>query len=138
MYFLAWLNSHTKAYRFQVLRFGHTEPGCCVMVWAAWAVGGLPCCVEGFPKAPWTHLIQAMPVVGRKMRLALPCIGLDALGHGLGGMKWDAFEVPYVYDIDESLAAVLVHMHDKKAAGFHIGHRLGAFFEMQRAGMGTC
>ena len=125
MYFLVWLNSHTKAYRFQVLRFGHTEPGCCVMVWAAWAVGGLPCCVEGFPKAPWTHLIQAMPVVGRKMRLALSCVGLDALGHGLGEMNWDAFEVPYAYDIDESLAVVLVHMHGKKAAGFHIGHRPG-------------
>ena len=55
--------------------------------------------------------------------MALPCIGLDALGHGLGEMNWDAFEVPYAYDIDESLAVVLVHMHGNKAAGFHFVHR---------------
>ena len=59
------------------------------------------------------------------MRLALPCIGMDALGHGLGEMNWDAFEVPYAYDIDESLAVVLGQMHGKKAAGFRIGRRPG-------------
>ena len=95
------------------------------MVWPAWRQGELPCCALGFPKAPWTHLIQAMPVVGRRMRLALPCVGLDALGHGLLEMNWDGFEVTYAYDIDPSLAAALMHMHGEQAAGFHIGHRAG-------------
>ena len=92
------------------------------MVWAAWGEGQLPWCVEGFPKAPWSHFIQPMPTVGRKMRLALPCLGLDALGAGLLEINWDAFEVAYAHDIDASLAQALVLMHGERAACFQIGH----------------
>ena len=98
-------------------------PGCkATMVWPAWGQGQLPCCAEGFPKAPWSHFIQPLPAVGRKMRFALPCVGLDALGAGLLEIDWKAFEVVYAYDIDASLAAALVRMHGERAASFHIGN----------------
>ena len=56
------------------------------------------------------------------MRLALPCLGLDALGAGLLEINWDAFEVAYAHDIDASLAQALVLMHGERAASFQIGH----------------
>ena len=48
----------------------------------------------------WTHLVEAFPEVSRKIRLALPCVGLDSLCAGLLEMKFSAFDVIYAYDID--------------------------------------
>ena len=39
---------------------------------------------SGFPRLPWLHLVGQLPnVTSRKIKLALLCIGLDALGGGL-------------------------------------------------------
>ena len=39
---------------------------------------------SGFPTLPWPHLVGQLPnVTSRKIKLALPCIGLDALWWGL-------------------------------------------------------
>ena len=58
---------------------------------------------SGFPTPPWLHLVGQLPkVTSRKVKLALPCIGLDALGWGLQEAGWESYEVTYAYDIDES------------------------------------
>ena len=59
----------------------------------------------------WTHLVEAFPEVSRKIRLALPCVGLDSLCAGLLEMKFSAFDVIYAYDIDSSLVPHLLSLH---------------------------
>jgi site-specific DNA-cytosine methylase len=78
----------------------------------------------GFPKYPWSHVIPAFPQMDRKMTLALPCLGMDALSAGLREIHWDGFEIAYAYDIDESLIPTLLHMHGPDA-NLHIGRRTG-------------
>ena len=80
--------------------------------------------LEGFPKYPWSHMIPAFPQMDRKMTLALPCLGMDALSAGLREIHWDGFEIAYAYDIDESLIPTLLHMHGPDA-NLHIGRRTG-------------
>jgi C-5 cytosine-specific DNA methylase len=78
--------------------------------------------LEGFPKYPWSHMIPAFLQMDRKMTLALPCLGMDALSAGLREIHWDGFEIAYAYDIDESLIPTLLHMHGPDA-NLHIGRR---------------
>ena len=59
----------------------------------------------------WTHLIEQFPQVCRRVRLALPCIGLDSLCMGLQEMKFDAFDIVYAYDTDGSLLPHLFSLH---------------------------
>lgn len=76
----------------------------------------------GFPTPPWLHLVGQLPsVTSRKVKLALPCVGLDALGWGLREANWDSYEVTYAYDIDINLASALRHLHGQQTASFHIG-----------------
>ena len=60
------------------------------------------------------------------MTLALPCLGMEGLSAGLREIQWDAFEIAYAYDIDESLVPVLLHLHGPHA-NFHIGRLRGNF-----------
>ena len=77
---------------------------------------------SGFPTPPWLHLVGQLPkVTSRKVKLALPCIGLDALGWGLRQAGWESYEVTHAYDIDESLAPALRHLHGEQVSSFHLG-----------------
>jgi len=76
----------------------------------------------GFPTPPWLPLVGRLPsVTSRKIKLALPCIGLDALGWGLREAGWESYEVTYAYDTDLSLAPALRQLHGEHADTFHLG-----------------
>ena len=77
---------------------------------------------SGFPTPPWLHLVGQLPqVTSRKVKLALPCIGLDALGWGLKEAGWESYEVTYAYDIDMNLAPALRQLHGEQVSTFHLG-----------------
>lgn len=96
------------------------------MAWKGWAAGSLPLESCGFPMPPWAHLIAVFPCLSRKLRLALPCIGLDGLGAGLQEVQWGQVHISYAYDIDESLRAPLAALHgDAVADGFQLGRPNG-------------
>ena len=76
----------------------------------------------GFPTPPWLHLVGRLPnVTSRKVKLALPCIGLDALGWGLREAGWESYEITYAYDTDMSLGKALRQLHGEQADTFHLG-----------------
>ena len=81
------------------------------MVWAPWEAGHCPIDPAGFPVAPWTHMVSHIPDINRRVRLALPCIGLDGLSAGLMQLNWNHFEIIYGFDVDPELASALVHLH---------------------------
>jgi len=98
------------------------------MVWQSWPEGHLPVDTAGFPQAPWKHLIGSLPPLHRKLRLALPCIGLDALGVGLRALGWHDFELKYACDVDPKLLAGLLAVHGPiglGGPGVAIGHSVG-------------
>jgi len=90
------------------------------MVWPAWSAGNMPLDTAGFPEAPWTHLMGSLPRLQRKLRLALPCIGLDGLGAGLRTLHWKDCEIVYAFDVDEALLAPLLAMHGPIGLGGHV------------------
>jgi site-specific DNA-cytosine methylase len=61
-------------------------------------------------------MVSHIPDINRKLRLALPCIGLDGLGAGLIELKWHHFEIIYAFDVDPELASALVHLHGPQGA----------------------
>ena len=81
------------------------------MVWPPWSAGELPLDPRGFPIPFWKHLVQVFPTVSRKVQLALPCIGADALGMGLKEMNWHATEIAYAWDVDPALLPCLISAH---------------------------
>jgi len=98
------------------------------MVWQSWAEGHVPVDTAGFPQAPWKHLIGSLPPLRRKLRMALPCIGLDALGVGLKALGWHDFELTYACDVDPKLVAGLLAAHGPiglGGPGVAIGHSVG-------------
>ena len=77
---------------------------------------------SGFPTPPWLHLVGQLPqVTSRKVKLALPCIGLDALGWGLQEAGWESYKVAYTYDIDASPTPALRQLHGTQVSSFHLG-----------------
>lgn len=94
------------------------------MAWPAWSVGDLPLDTAGFPQAPWAHLVGSLPRLHRKLRLALPCIGLDGLGAGLRALRWTDYEIIYAFDVDDALLAPLLAMHGPIGLGGNI--RIGS------------
>lgn len=66
---------------------------------------------RGFPVPIWKHLVPEFPAVSRKVTLALPCIGADALGMGLRSMDWNAVEIAYAWDVDPCLLPCLLAAH---------------------------
>ena len=98
------------------------------MVWPAWAQGELPHDTAGFPQAPWKHLIGGLPPLRRKLKMALPCVGLDALGVGLRALDWHDFEITYACDVDSKLLPGLLATHGPiglGSPGVGIGTRSG-------------
>ena len=71
------------------------------MAWSPWQPGvslfrfGNTCCL----------------ISSRKVKLALPCIGADALGMGLREMDWSAVEIAYAWDVDPCLLPFLFAAH---------------------------
>ena len=82
-----------------------------LMVWPAWNAGQLGLNTCGFPLAPWAHLVPRFPALNRKLRLALPCIGLDGIGSGLKEMEWDGVDIVHAFDVDPDLIPVLQVVH---------------------------
>ena len=82
-----------------------------LMVWPPWSAGELPLDPRGFPIPFWKHLVQVFPTVSRKVKLALPCIGADALGMGLKEMNWHGTEIAYAWDVDPALLPCLISAH---------------------------
>ena len=79
------------------------------MAWPPWQPFQMMPDARGFPVPIWKHLIPEFPVVSRKVTLALPCIGADALGMGLREMDWSAnVEIAYAWDVDRSLLPFLI------------------------------
>ena len=71
--------------------------------------------IAGFPIPPWFHVGGQLPkVTSRKVKLALPRIGLDALGWGFHEAGWKSYEVTYACDIDASLLPTLRHLHGER------------------------
>ena len=98
------------------------------MVWPAWAQWELPHDTAGFPQAPWKHVIGGLPPLRRKLKMALPCIGLDALGVGLRVLDWHDFEITYARDVYSKLAPALLATHGPiglGSPGVGIGPRFG-------------
>lgn len=92
------------------------------MAWPTWKAGALPLESAAFPTLSWSHLVAALPALSRKVRLALPCIGLDALGNGFLEMGWDNFEVLYAHDVDLALRGPLTALHGPCVArNFRLG-----------------
>ena len=78
------------------------------MAWASWPPGQLPIEASGFPVAPWAHLLPAFPFLRRRLRVALPCIGLDGIGAGLQEVQWDGIDVIHAFDVDLDLIPALL------------------------------
>ena len=92
------------------------------MVWPSWLAGSLPLEAAGFPVAPWAHLVPPFPALARKLRVALPCIGLDGIGNGLKEIRWDGIHISHAFDIDTELIPALIAVHGRDvAAKFCIG-----------------
>ena len=70
---------------------------------------------SGFPVAPWAHLIPAFPSLRRKLRVALPCMGLDGIGAGLQEVQWDGVDVIHACDVDLELIPALQALHGRQA-----------------------
>lgn len=81
------------------------------MAWPPWQPFEMTPDARGFPVPIWKHLLPAFPGVSRKVRLALPCIGADALGMGLREMDWDGVEIVYAWDVDPCLLPFLIAVH---------------------------
>ena len=81
------------------------------MAWSPWQPFEMTPDARGFPVPIWKHLLPDFPHVSRKVKLALPCIGADALGMGLREMDWSAVEIAYAWDVDPCLLPFLFAAH---------------------------
>ena len=92
------------------------------MAWPAWSAGRLPVSPEGFPVVPWAHLVPNLPQLQRKLKTALPCIGLDGIGAGLWEVGWAGMDIIHAYDIDTELIPALQALHGREVVErFNIG-----------------
>ncbi len=89
------------------------------MAWPAWPDGALPLDTTGFPQAAWKH---GLPQFHRKVELALPCVGLDALGVGLQAFDWNHFEIAYACDVDSKLLPALLATHGPTGLRVRVWH----------------
>ena len=81
------------------------------MAWSPWQPFEMTPDARGFPVPIWKYLLPDFPHVSRKVKLALPCIGADALGMGLREMDWSAVEIAYAWDVDPCLLPFLFAAH---------------------------
>ena len=77
-----------------------------------------------FPSPSWAHLLPPFPALERPLHLALPCIGLDGVSHGLAALSVP-FQVVYAFDTLGCLRQPLATIHGAHAATFNLGPREG-------------
>ena len=117
----------TRSHRFKQVKLPEDEAGTSSLtglggMWHAWPAGGLPCAAEGFPLVPWAHLVPSIPPLRRKLRAALPCIGLSGISEGLWHVGWMGMEIIHAYDIDtELMPALFARFGPEVVERFNIG-----------------
>eukprot|EP00973_Karenia_brevis_P080651 11188620-Karenia_brevis.AAC.1 len=69
----------------------------------------------GLKQTMWAKFVEPCGPLGRRLRLAAPCVGIDGAGETLfmGSVEFDAFNV---YDLEEGYSAFLTK-HFLKASG---------------------
>ena len=91
------------------------------MSYPSWPLGQCPWEPAGFPRLQWERMIPPIPPLRRPLRLALPCVGLDAACHAAVQMGV-AVDPVYVWDIDHRLWDPLLHLHGlARARAFNLG-----------------
>ena len=76
------------------------------------------------PSPSWAHLLPPFPALERPLHLALPCIGLDGVSHGLAALSVP-FQVDYAFDTLGCLRQPLATIHGAHAETFNLGPREG-------------
>ena len=71
---------------------------------------------------PWAHLVPNLPQLRRKLRAALPCIGLDGIGAGLWEVGWAGMDIIHAYDIDTELIPALQVLHGPDVSRGEVQH----------------
>ena len=94
------------------------------MPYPAWQPGELPWDLSSFPSPSWAHLLPPFPALERPLHLALPCIGLDGVSHGLAALSVP-FQVVYAFDTLGCLRQPLATIHGAHAETFNLGPREG-------------
>ena len=77
-----------------------------------------------FPSPSWVHVLPPFQALERPLHLALPCIGLDGVSHGLAALSVP-FQVDYDFDTLGCLRQPLATIHGAHAATFNLGPREG-------------
>ena len=60
-------------------------------------------------------MLPAFPFLRRRLRVALPCIGLDGIGAGLQEVQWDGVDVILAFGVDLDLIPALQALHGRQA-----------------------
>ena len=101
-----------------------TRQGEPTMRYPAWQPGEIPWDLSIFPSPSWTHLLPPFPALERPLHVALPCIGLDGVSHGLAALN-APFQVDYAFDTLGCLRQPLATIHGANAASFNLGPQEG-------------
>ena len=99
------------------------------MPYPAWRPGEIPWDVNMFPSPSWAHLVPPLPALERPSRLALPCVGLDGVSHGLVALNVP-FQVDYAFDTLGCLRLPLATIHGANASTFKLGPHEGDILQV--------
>ena len=100
------------------------------MPYPAWQPGEIPWDLNIFPSPSWTHLLPPFPALERPLHLALPCIGLDGVSHGLVALNVP-FQVDYAFDTLGCLRLPLATIHGaNNASAFKLGPHEGDILQV--------
>ena len=99
------------------------------MPYPAWQPGEIPWDLNIFPSPSWTHLLPPFPALERPLHLALPCIGLDGVSHGLVALNVP-FQVDYAFDTLGCLRLPLATIHGANASTFKLGPHEGDILQV--------
>ena len=94
-----------------------------------WQPGEIPWDLDIFPSPSWAHLLPPFPALGRPLHLALPCVGLDGVSHGLAVFNVP-FQVDYAFDTLGSLQRPLATIHGANSASFNLGPQEGDLLQV--------
>jgi hypothetical protein len=88
------------------------------MAFDVWEAGQLPIDPTGFLLADWPRLVGEIPILGRGIDLAMPCVGLDAWSSAMASMRWPG---PYIakcgFGIDLEVAKPRLKLHGPPLPG---------------------
>jgi site-specific DNA-cytosine methylase len=90
--------------------------------------------VEKTPDAPdWSQYFKQLPALGRRIRVASPCVGIHGCGHALNSMKVGADSI-HVYDLDHRYGPYLTKHLQEMGMGLgdimlHLG-KLGDLLQL--------